>query len=81
MYGSSLIGLQWEAAIAGIDGALEHEVREHGLDYMLDIDDLLERRHRLKTAIDQAHMTGELPMVHEPSDRGTELHDPEALGL
>jgi hypothetical protein len=45
------------------------------------IDDLLDRRHRLKTAIDQAHITGELPIANEPNDWGTELHNPEALGL
>jgi len=81
MYSSSLVGLQSEAAIAGIESALEKEINENGLDYMLEIDDLLDRRHRLMTAVSQAHVSGELPIADETDDGGTEIHNPEGLGL
>lgn len=54
MYDSSLIGRQWAARIAAIDKALATE----SMDYMGDIDDLLEQRKRLTDAL---FYSGEVP--------------------
>lgn len=60
MYSSSLIGQQWWAAIDHIDAVLGEEFQANGLDYMPDIDDLLDRRKRLTDALKHS---GELPTV------------------
>lgn len=76
MYDSSLIGQQWAASIAAIDKKIKEETDKYGLDYMLEIDDLLEQRKRLVTAL---YESGELTTTHT-EDTGIFLHDKDWRG-